>query len=176
MFYFTKDAIDFFNERFEREVDMNLSGSAAFKLLDYIYSFWKWNDEYKLKDTAQKAFDIVDEMIQDGDAAEDYENAESAVKESWQENANGEQDDYPNWEDYKKSKYYVNEINFYSEQMWDDFNENHNEYLDLIKNWRDWSDLRYQLRKIKEEIEKIEKEVIKIKQQVRREVIEACFE
>ncbi len=176
MIYSKQDAVDYYDERFEHNIDYELSGDTAFKLLDNELSFWEWKDKNKLAQVVKNVSEKLDEMLKTGEAADDYENLELMAKESWEENMNGVQDEYPNWEDYKDSKDYQNEIDFYSEQAWNDFNENYSDELEMIKDWRDWDDLKYKLRKLVQEVDEMESKVADVDRETRREVIRDCFE
>ncbi len=181
MFRSLQEALSYYNDELANEIESEYYEANAYNIVDNYNESKKahwyfWGDNALMQDCIQKAKTRLKEILQDGSAAEDYDAIESAVKEQWQDNANGEQDEYPDWDDYRDSNDYSKEAKFISEMWQEDFNENYEEEMKYFRSYRDWRDLSGQIDKLDDEIDEMGKKIPEIILQVKKRVVSDIFE
>ncbi len=181
MFRSLQEVLSYYKDELANEIEMEYYEANAYNIVDNYNESKKahwhfWEDNKLMQDCIQKAKTRLKEMLQNGKAAQDDDAIESAVKEQWEGNANGEQDKYPDWDDYEGSDDYYREASFISEIWWKDFNENYEEEMKYFGSYNDWRDFSNQIDGLDDEIDDMGKKIPEIILQVKRKVIDDIFE
>jgi len=181
MFRSLQDVLSYYKDELTDELENEYYDADVFRFVDTFNEnkklhYYFWEDNKLMQDCIQNAKTRLQEMLQDGKAAQDDDAIESAVKEQWEDNANGEQDDYPDWDDYKDSKNYYKEAEFISGVLWQDFEDNYEDEMQYFKSYRDWRDLSSQIDRLDDEIDEMKKRIPEIMLNIKRKTIGDIFE
>lgn len=179
MFDNVQEAQEYYEETLTQEMENEYYDSYAGNLIllddDIKSSDWWETDTITLNKVIAKIQEQLKNMYQEANEIEngDYTNT---IKDEWDDDLNGVKTDNPDWDEYKDSDDFYDEISFLQEIYWNDFNSNYEDELNELGDFDNVWQLTKKIKEVSNMLADIPEQIEKSKSIVMHETIDLCFE